>query len=278
MTLFEHLAEFRSRLIKALAAIAAGTIAAWVFYNHIFEFLAHPIFKVIHQEQGTGADIRLVFTGIVDAFNLQLKMSFFAGLLISSPIWLYQLWRFITPGLHKHERRWALTFVGVAVPLFAMGVALGYVLMPGAIRVLLGFTPRGASNFPRVDEYLSFELTLLVVFGLGFLAPLVLVLLNLVGLLSGRRMLSWWRYIIVGTLIFAAVATPTGDPMTMSVLAAPILVLLFGAIGISLLNDRRKGRNSDEPDYEKLSDDEASSIDAPGPVEPVDSLDDPASR
>jgi len=199
-------------------------------------------------------------------------------LLISSPIWLYQFWRFITPGLHKHEKRWAFGFVAAAVPLFAMGVTLGYILMPSAIKILLGFTPVGAANFPRVDEFLTFELTLLAVFGIGFLAPLVLVLLNLVGLLSGKKMLSWWRYMIILTLIFAAVATPTGDPLTMSVLAAPILVLLFGAVGIALLNDRRKGRLRDDLGYDSLSDDEASPL---APLEPIDapgSLDDPAAR
>jgi sec-independent protein translocase protein TatC len=278
MTLFEHLAEFRTRLIKSLAAVLAGTIVAWNVYERLFTFLAHPIYKVIAQEAGTGREIKLVFTGIVDPFNLQLKMSFFAGLLISSPIWLYQFWRFITPGLHKHEKRWAFGFVAAAVPLFAMGVTLGYILMPSAIKILLGFTPVGAANFPRVDEFLTFELTLLAVFGIGFLAPLVLVLLNLVGLLSGKKMLSWWRYMIILTLIFAAVATPTGDPLTMSVLAAPILVLLFGAVGIALLNDRRKGRLRDDLDYDSLSDDEASPL---APLEPIDapgSLDDPAAR
>jgi sec-independent protein translocase protein TatC len=280
MTLFEHLAEFRSRLIKSLFAILVGTIIAWIIYKYLFTFLAHPITKVIRQQQQdpTGQDIKLVFTGIVDPFNLQLKMSFIAGLVISSPVWIYQLWRFITPGLHKNEKRWAVGFVAVAVPLFMMGVSLGYVLMPGAIKILLGFTPKGASNFPRVDEYLTFELTLLVVFGMGFLAPLILVVLNLVGLLSGKKMLSWWRYIIILTLVFAAVATPTGDPMTMSVLAVPILALLFGAVGISLLNDRRRRRLSDEPDYDSLSDDEASPIDAPEPIPAADSLDDPAAR
>jgi sec-independent protein translocase protein TatC len=278
MTLFEHLAEFRNRLIKSLLAILVGTIVAWKYYDQLFTFLAKPIYTVAKQQQHAGVDIRLVFTGIVDPFNMKLKMAFFAGLAISSPVWIYQFWRFITPGLHKHEKRWTVAFVAAAVPLFSMGVALGYVLMPGAIRILLSFTPYGASNFPRVDEFLSFELTLLAVFGIGFLAPLVLVVLNFVGLLSGKKMLSWWRYIIIFTLIFAAVATPTGDPLTMSVLAVPILALLFGAVGISLLNDRRRKRLRGDLDYDSLSDDEASPLE---PLEPIDapgSLDDPAAR
>jgi sec-independent protein translocase protein TatC len=150
--------------------------------------------------------------------------------------------------------------------------------MPGAIKILLGFTPAGSSNFPRVDEFLSFELTLLAVFGIGFLAPLVLVVLNFVGLLSGKKMLSWWRYIIIFTLIFAAVATPTGDPLTMSVLAVPILALLFGAVGIALLNDRRRGRLHGDLDYDSLSDDEASPLEPLEPIESPGSLDDPAAR
>ncbi len=278
MTLVEHLAEFRSRLIKSLLAITVGGIVAWIFYEQIFTFLANPIYHVIAQEAKTGLHVQLVVTGITDAFNLKLKMSFFTGLLISSPFWLWQVWRFITPGLHKNERRWAITFVAAAVPLFALGVAVGYWAMKGAIKLLLGFTPSGVDNIPRVDEYISFELTLLALVGIGFLIPLVLVLLNLLGLLSGKRMLRWWRWIIVLTLVVAAIATPTGDPVTMSIIAAPLLVLIFAAVAFSLLNDRRRARMSKEPDYDKLDDDEASTIDAPEPIEPANSLDDPAAR
>jgi sec-independent protein translocase protein TatC len=278
MTLFEHLAEFRSRLIKSLLAVLVGTIVAWNFYDQLFTFLADPIITVSKQQLAHGAVIKLVFTGIVDPFNLKLKMSFFAGLALSAPIWIYQFWRFITPGLHKNEKRWTVVFVAAAVPLFAMGVSLGYVLMPSAIKILLGFTPEGAANFPRVDEFLSFELTLLAVFGIGFLAPLVLVVLNFVGLLSGKKMLSWWRYMIILTLVFAAIATPTGDPLTMSVLAVPMLTLLFGAVGIALLNDRRRGRLHGDLDYDSLSDDEASPLEPLEPIDAPDSLDDPAAR
>jgi len=278
MTLFEHLAEFRNRLIKSLIAILIGGVVAWIYYDQIFTFLADPIYHVMANAEKTGISVHLVVTGIVDAFNLKLKMSFYTGLLISSPFWLWQLWRFVTPGLHKHERRWAIVFVAAAVPLFTLGVALGYWVMPGAIRVLLGFTPHGVENLPRIDEYLSFELTLLALVGVGFLVPLVLVLLNLLGLVSGKRMLRWWRWIIIVTLFVAALATPTGDPVTMGIIAVPLLVLIFAAVGISLLNDRRRRRLSTEPDYDKLDDDEASPIARPEPIAPVESLDDPAAR
>jgi len=278
MTLLEHLSEFRSRLLKSVLAIVVMTIVGWIFYDQIFTFLAKPLEDVVAQQKASGLDIRLVFTGISDPFNLKLKISFFAGLLFASPVWLWQLWRFVTPGLHKHERRYAIAFVAAAVPLFTAGVALGYLVLPGVLNFMLGFTPVGASNFPRVDEYLTFELKFLALLGAGFLTPLLLLLLNVIGLLSGKRMLRWWRWIIITTLIIAGLCTPNGDPVTMSLIAAPLLALIFGAVGLALLNDKRRARLNPEPDYSKMSDDEASPIADAMPVEPADPLDDGATR
>jgi sec-independent protein translocase protein TatC len=278
MTLLEHLSEFRSRLLKSVLAIVVMTIVGWIFYDQIFTFLAKPLEDVVAQQKASGLDIRLVFTGISDPFNLKLKISFFAGLLFASPVWLWQLWRFVTPGLHKHERRYAIAFVAAAVPLFTAGVALGYFVLPGVLNFMLGFTPVGASNFPRVDEYLTFELKFLALLGAGFLTPLLLLLLNVIGLLSGKRMLRWWRWIIITTLIIAGLCTPNGDPVTMSLIAAPLLALIFGAVGLALLNDKRRARLNPEPDYSKMSDDEASPIADAMPVEPADPLDDGATR
>ena len=167
-----------------------------------------------------------------------------AGLVLSAPVWLYQLWRFVTPGLHRNERRWAVGFAAVATPLFLAGVALAYTVLPYGLQILLGFTPENVENIVSVDRYLSFFIRTILVFGVGFLVPLLLVLLNFAGVLPGRQLLGWWRWIIIIVIVFAAVATPTGDPINLMLLAGPILVLVMIAVGIALLNDKRRARRT----------------------------------
>jgi sec-independent protein translocase protein TatC len=182
---------------------------------------------------------------------------------LAAPVWLYQLWRFVTPGLHKNERRWAIGFVAVAFPLFLGGVALAYAVLPLGLQVLLGFTPDNVENIVSVDRYLSFFIRTVLVFGVGFLVPLLLVLLNFAGVLTGRRLLSWWRWIIIAVILFAAIATPTGDPINLLLLAGPILILVAVAVGVCLLNDRRRARRRgrDAEDFSDLADDEISPLD-----------------
>lgn len=264
MPLTEHLAELRSRLVKSGIAILIGMVIGWIYYPQLFAWLSAPFNDVVEQARSEGRDVTLALTGVADPFVLQLQVSAVAGLLISAPVWLYQLWRFVTPGLHRHERRWALGFVAVAFPLFAMGVALAYWVLPLGLQILFGFTPENVENIVAVDRYLSFFLRTILVFGVGFLTPLLIVLLNFAGVLSGKRLLSWWRWIIFTVFVFAAVATPTGDPINLMLLAGPILVLVILAVAIALLNDRRRARRAArEPDFSHLSDDEASPLDPP---------------
>ncbi len=260
MPLVEHLRELRSRLVKASIAILVGMVVGWIYYDAIFAWLSAPFEAVVEQARAQGREITLALTGVADPFVLQLQIAAVTGLLLSSPVWLYQLWRFVTPGLRRHERRWAIGFVVVAVPLFASGVMLAYVVLPYGLELLFGFTPENVENIVAVDRYLSFFIRMVIVFGVGFLAPLMLVLLNFAGVLTGKKLLSWWRWIIFITFIFAAVATPTGDPINMLLLAGPILVLMTIAIGICLANDKRRARKG-EPDYTDWDDD------APSPLE-----------
>jgi len=183
-----------------------------------------------------------------------------AGLALSAPVWLYQLWRFVTPGLHRNERRWAIGFAAIATPLFAAGITLAYLVLPFGLEILLGFTPENVENIVSVDKYLSFFLRTILVFGVGFLTPLLIVLLNFAGILSGKRLLSWWRWIIFTVFIFSAVATPTGDPINLLLLATPILILVVLAVAVSLLNDRRRARKSRDTDFSELDDDEISPL------------------
>lgn len=261
MPLVDHLRELRSRLVKASLAIIAGMVVGWIYYDAIFAWLSAPFEAVVEQARAQGRDITLALTGVADPFVLQLQISAVTGLLLSSPVWLYQLWRFVTPGLRRHERRWAIGFVVVAVPLFASGVMLAYVVLPYGLELLFGFTPANVENIVAVDRYLSFFIRMVIVFGVGFLAPLMLVLLNFAGVLTGKRLLSWWRWIIFIVFIFAAVATPTGDPINMLLLAGPILVLMSIAILVCLANDKRRARKGG-PSYDEWDDDAASPLES----------------
>lgn len=270
--LTEHLRELRSRLFKAGIAIVLGMIVGWVYYTEIFAWLSAPFADIVASARAEGRDVTLALTGVADPFVLQLQVAAVAGLILASPIWLYQLWRFVTPGLHRNERRWAVGFAAVAAPLFLAGAGFAYVVLPYGLQVLFGFTPEGVENIISVDRYLSFFLRTILVFGIGFLVPLLLVLLNFAGVLTGRRLISWWRWIVVCVVVFAAIATPTGDPVNMGLLAAPIMLLVAAAMGICVLNDRRRARRRrarGEIDYDDLGDDEASPIVEPGPDEPA---------
>ena len=261
MPLVEHLRELRGRVLKVGLALVLGMVVGWIYYAEIFSFLAKPFENVVAAAQAEGRDVTLALTGVADPFVLQVQVSALAGLLLSSPIWLYQLWRFVTPGLHKHERRWGIAFVIVAVPLFATGVALAYLVLPYGLEILFGFTPDNVENIVSVDRYLSFFIRTVVVFGVGFLMPLMLVLLNFAGVLTGQRLISWWRWIIFVVFIFAAVATPTGDPINLVLLAGPMLILIVIAIGVCLLNDRRRARRrGNESQYDAWDDDEISPL------------------
>lgn len=263
MPLVEHLRELRSRLVKSGLAIVLGMVVGWIYYTPIFSWLSRPFEGVVAAARAEGREVTLALTGVADPFVLQVQIAALAGLLIASPIWLYQLWRFVTPGLHRHERRWAVGFVVVAVPLFAAGVFLAYTVLPYGLEILFGFTPENVENIVSVDRYLSFFIRIVIVFGVGFLLPLMLVLLNFAGVLTGRRLLSWWRWLIFGVFVFAAVATPTGDPINLALLAGPMLILLVIAVGIAMLNDRRRARKAGvEASYDSWDDDEASPLPA----------------
>ena len=190
----------------------------------------------------------MTLTGVTSGFSLQLRVSLSAAVVLSSPIWIYQLWRFISPGLKRDERKWAYAFTGVAVPLFVSGVLLAYYVMPRMLVALFGFTPAGVENLTSVESYLSFFLHLTLFFGIGFLLPLILLTLNLAGILSGQRLRAAWRWLILGSFIFGAVATPNGDPLAMTFVAIPMIALSFLAVGIALLNDRRRTRKRNDLD------------------------------
>lgn len=277
MPLVEHLRELRNRLTKALLAIVVVTIVAAFFYKGIIEFFTDPVLKAVGCEysfaelakQKDGTCARIVLNGLLTPFTLALKVSLMAGVVFSSPIWLYQLWAFVAPGLHKHEKKYSLAFVGAGFPLFLAGGFFAYKTLPTMAEVLLEFSPADLDNQLPLDDLLDLITRMVVVFGLSFELPLLLVMLNFGGVITGKRMLGWWRGMIMGITLFAALATPSTDPLTMLALAGPIWVLYFVATAVSLLNDRRKARR----DAEGPADDEASELDLTpediGETEPV---------
>ena len=189
-----------------------------------------------------------------------------AGLVIASPVWLWQLWAFVVPGLHAHERKWSMLFAAVAGPLFMSGVLLGYYVLPKGIGILLDFTPEDVSNLIEVDRYLTFILRMLLVFGVAFEIPLFVVLLNLAGVVSGKALGRYRPWIILGTFVFAAVATPSTDPISMLFLAAPMTGLFLVSEVIARLIDRRRARR--EPEYDQFDDDEISDLEvSPDPYD-----------
>lgn len=239
MALKEHLKELRNRLFKAALAIVLGAVGGFFLYQPFFKALIDPVLEVGSQE---GRTATVNFDGVASSFDLMIQVSFFIGLIVSSPVWLYQLWAFITPGLKKKERRIALAFIGVAVPLFLAGIWLAWMVLPNAVRVLTDFTPEGASNLIGAQMYLSFVLRLMLAFGIAFLLPVVLFGLNLIGLLSGKQILKAWRITVFLICLFAAMAAPGADAMSMFYLAVPMLILFGVAIGLCLINDKRRAR------------------------------------
>ncbi|MEU6173508.1 twin-arginine translocase subunit TatC [Streptantibioticus parmotrematis] len=264
MPLVDHLRELRNRLVKSLLAVGVVTAVAAYFQKRLIEFLAHPLLKAVGchgpaSELLSGAHpcANLTVSGILGPFSIAFKVALMAGVVCAAPVWLYQLWAFIAPGLHAHEKRYAVSFVGAGVPLFALGGYFAYTILPTSASVLLHLTPAHVTNLVPVDDYIDLVTRMVVVFGLAFELPLLLVLLNFGGILSGRRMLRWWRWMVMGITIFTAIATPTTDPVGMLALAVPIVVLYFVAVAISLVHDRRKEKRADDG----LSPDEASDLD-----------------
>ena len=262
MPLGDHLRELRRRLLISAAAVVVGMVVGLIFYDPLLDLFVGPFTETTTRlaiEQDLDAVIN--FDGIADPFTIPLRLAILAGIVFAAPVWIYQLWAFIVPGLYGHEKRWAAAVLLTAVPLFLAGVALCYWLLPKGLTVLLGFTPSGVSNFVSFSRYFSFVVRLVLVFGIAFLLPVFVVLLNAVGVFSGAALSSARRWIILGVFVFAAVATPTGDPITMLMLAVPMWLLFEASVLVCRLNDRRRRKRDAELGLTGLDDDEASPLD-----------------
>ncbi len=256
MALADHLRELRARMLRVIALLIVTVVVALFFYDYLLAFVYDP-YKAAVERLPDSTQTVATINGVGGPLLLQLKLSAMAAVVCTSPYWLYQIWAFILPGLHAHEKRWTRLFAAVAGPLFILGVAAGYYVLPKGLEVLIGFTPVDLTNLVDFGEYFSFMTRMMLVFGIAFEIPLFVVLLNLAGVVSGRSLANYRPWIVVGTFVFAAVATPSTDPFSMLMLAIPMVLLFLVSEVIARTVDRRRRRRDVTAG---LADDEQSSI------------------
>jgi sec-independent protein translocase protein TatC len=256
MPLMDHIRELRSRLIKSVIAIvvALGIGLIPLVHNRLWTFVYRPFKAAVAADH-----VKLIVIGVLDPFTIWLQLAFYFALIVTCPYWLYQIWAFVSPGLYRREKRWTYAFVFTAAPLFLLGATLAYFVMSRGLRYLLALAPSGIQVYPTVSNYLGYFQAMILGFGLAFELPLVLVMLNLVGVINHERMRKWRRILIFLVFVFAGIASPSPDPVTMLLLAIPCVVLIEVADLLIWMNDRRRARIPSP--YAGLSDDEASPID-----------------
>ena len=268
MTLMEHIRELRDRLFKASLGVVVGMVVGFMLSKPAYNLLAGPYCDLLLDQKKIASldKCEFLLLGPADGFILRLKIALWLALIVAAPVWLYQLWAFVAPGLHRHERKWAYWFAGLAAPLFAGGAVLAYYIAGKGLGFLMdsGFT--GVTQL-EITKYFSFMTGMILLFGVSFEFPLLLLMLNFAGVVTGKRMLGWWRIAVFVAFAFAAITTPDPGPFGMTLFALVLSLLYFVTVGVALLNDRRKGRGKEI--YEGLRDDETSSLDGyePEPVE-----------
>jgi sec-independent protein translocase protein TatC len=261
MALADHLRELRARLLRAVVALLVAFVVALFFYDQLLDLVLRP-YSDAKAALGDDVETKAYIKGAAGPLLLQLKLSGIAALVCTSPYWLYQIWAFIVPGLHPHERKWSRIFAAVAGPLFMLGVATGYYVLPKGLEVLIGFTPVELENLVEFGEYFSFFTRMLLVFGVAFMIPLFVVLLNLAGVVSGKALGEHRAWIIVGVFVFAATATPSTDPFSMLMLALPMTILFLASEVVARVIDRRR-----RSELDALADDEASPVEGPSALD-----------
>ena len=262
MPLMDHLRELRNRVVKIVLAAAAGMGVGFIFFNPVWHVIERPLCSARIRGFTGCSQIginELALNGPLDAFYLRVKVALIVAVILSSPVWLYQIWAFIGPGLYAKEKRWSYLFVGSAVPLFLAGNLLAYWSLGRSMHYLLGLTPHGVANIIEVDQYMSFVMTMLIAFGIAFEVPLLIVMLNLAGILSHQRFKKYRRVMIFCVFLIAGIANPSPDPSIMLILGGCCVALVEVAELIVWQNDRRRARLHPDP-YAGLADDELSPI------------------
>jgi sec-independent protein translocase protein TatC len=236
MSLGQHLVELRKRLTRAGAAILVAAIGGWFLVDIVWAELSRPVLEFAARADREAA---ISYTTVTEAFDTRLLITLTLGVVIASPFWLYQLWAFIVPALHRREKRYAIGFLGAAVPLFLAGCATGWIILPNIVGLLTSFAPEDTTTLLTARVYLDFSLKLIIAIGIGFVLPVVLVMLNFARVISAASILKSWRWAIIAIAAFTALATPAADVLSMFLLAIPMVGLYFLAAAIAALHDRR---------------------------------------
>jgi sec-independent protein translocase protein TatC len=277
MPLMEHLHELRRRLFIATLGIGLGTVVGFIWFGHGIPAIGLPSLSDIltgpycavpidrRYDFGSPDECKLLATGPFSALELQLKSALIAGVVLAVPVWLYQLWAFVTPALYSKERKYAIIFVSAGGALFIGGAVLAYVVIREGLTVLLGFGGDATITALSPDSYFSFLIAMIMIFGVSFELPLLLIMLNRIGVVKGAKLAAWRRYAIFGLTVFAGLVVPGNDPITMLALAVSLALLYELSVQVAKLHDRGKLRQAAAVE---LSDDEATPLaDLPtGPV------------
>lgn len=240
MTLTEHLAELRTRIIRSALAVVIGTVLILAFYDHVLAFLTEPYVRLCDRRGPEFCDPQLIITDPIEGFSTRLRIATYGGLILSMPVLLWQIWRFIVPALHAKEKKYAIPFIVSSVLLFLLGGALAYLTVERALEFLISWAGEDVDQFFRVSSYIRLVGIMFAAFGVGFLLPVLLVFLQLVGVVTPRALLGAWRYALVGIVVLAAFITPSGDPISLAMLSVPMSILYFIAVLLGWLILRRR--------------------------------------
>jgi sec-independent protein translocase protein TatC len=245
MSLGQHLLELRKRLFISALAIVVGMVIGFIVAEPVIRAMSRPITELAEKMNAS-----LNFETVTSGFDLYMKIALTVGIVASAPVWLYQIWAFLVPGLKRREIGYALGFLGAALPLFFGGAAAGWFVMPHIVELMAGFIPEGGSGIYTASYFFDFVLKLVLAVGIAFVLPVFLVLLNFVGVLSAASIIRSWRWAILAIMVFCALATPAADVVSMFLLAIPMVILYFAAYGVAWVHDRRAARRVTVPDPE----------------------------
>ena len=235
MSFAEHLLELRKRLTRAALSIVVGAVIGFILAEYVLDALRAPILAIA-ADQSRAASLN--YDSITGAFDLRMQIAIYVGIVLASPVWLYQIFAYITPALTRNEKRYTFGFFFSAVPLFLGGCASGFFVFPHIVEVLVSFSPPEDTSLFNAKYYVDFALKLVFAVGVAFVLPVFVVLLNFMGVVSAKAILKAWRVAILLITIFCAIATPAADIFSMFLLAIPMIALYFGAVGVAFWHDR----------------------------------------
>ena len=256
MTLRDHLAELRVRIVRSVLAIALGIIVMLAFYDRVLTFLVRPYYDLCARRPSLGCDGKVYGLGPLDGFSTRISVSMYGGLILALPVVLWQIWRFVVPGLHAKEKKYAIPFIASTIALFALGGYIAFWTLDKALEFLISWSGSGVGQVFQISKYISLVGLMVFAFGIGFEFPVLLVFLQLVGVLTPQMLLKGWRYAIMAIFVIAAVITPSGDPISMLALAIPMSIFYLCSIVIGLVIQRRKRKNASAGGDDDEDDDE----------------------